>query len=99
MPGKQPLEYPVQHFLDQQGPTCEGKHGDGRPMELDTGAAYTLVSETTFKELWPASQVSTTQVRLRSYSGEAIGQDLVRGLEARLAEHTQCTTGGSTAET
>ena len=47
---------------------------DGRPypMELDTGAAFSLISEETDKELWPDCQLSATHVRLKTYSGEAI---------------------------
>ena len=41
-------------------------------MQLDTGALLSLMAETTFKELWPQRSLSSSQVRLCSYSGEAI---------------------------
>ena len=41
-------------------------------MEVDTGAALSIVSEATFKELWPDKSPSSSNVRLCSYSGEAI---------------------------
>ena len=42
------------------------------PMEVDTGAALSLVSEATFNALWPDRCPETANVRLCSYSGEAI---------------------------
>ena len=41
-------------------------------MQLDTGASLSIMAETTFKELWPQRSLSSSQVRLCSYSGEAI---------------------------
>ena len=41
-------------------------------MEVDTGAALSLISETAFKELWPDRSISATTVTLCSYSGETI---------------------------
>ena len=41
-------------------------------MEVDTGAAYSLVSEATFSELWPTRTLSHSNVKLCSYSGEPI---------------------------
>ena len=41
-------------------------------MEVDTGAALSLISETTFKELRLDRSVSATIVTLCSYSGETI---------------------------
>ena len=41
-------------------------------MQVDTGASLSLMSETTFREHWPQRSLSSTQVRLCSYSGEAI---------------------------
>ena len=38
-------------------------------MQLDTGASLSLTAETTFKEHWPQRSLSSSQVRLRSYSG------------------------------
>ena len=41
-------------------------------LEIDTGASLTLVSEQTFREHWPDSQLSPSEITLRSYSGESI---------------------------
>ena len=41
-------------------------------MQVDTGASLSLMSETTFREHWPQRSLSSTQVRLCSYSGEVI---------------------------
>ena len=41
-------------------------------MEVDTGAALSLVSEATFKDLWPDRSPESTRVRLCSYSEETI---------------------------
>ena len=41
-------------------------------MQLDTGASLYLMSETTFREHWPQRTLSSSQVRLSSYSGESI---------------------------
>ena len=40
-------------------------------MELDTGAAYTLVSETIFNQFWKR-ELQPSQVRLTAYSGDEI---------------------------
>ena len=41
-------------------------------LEIDTGASFTLVSEQTFRERWPTTQLSTSDITLRSYTGESI---------------------------
>ena len=41
-------------------------------MEVDTGASMSLMSETTFKSLWPGRSLQSTEVRLCSYSKESI---------------------------
>ena len=41
-------------------------------MQLDTGASLSLMPETTFREHWPQRNLSSSQVRLCSYSGEPI---------------------------
>ena len=41
-------------------------------MEVDTGAAYSLISDTTFKEFWPDRRLEKSDVRLCTYSGEPI---------------------------
>ena len=40
-------------------------------MELDTGAAYSLVSDGTFKKLWPDGELSIS-IKLKYYSGDCI---------------------------
>ena len=46
------------------------------PMEVDTVAALSLVSEAPFNVLWPDRRPATANVRLCSYSGEAIPASL-----------------------
>ena len=41
-------------------------------MEIDTGATYSLVSETTYQELWPDRGLDKSIVKLCTYSGEAL---------------------------
>ena len=41
-------------------------------MEIDTGASLTILSERTICEQWPELTVLPSQVKLHSYSGEAI---------------------------
>ena len=41
-------------------------------MEIDTGAVYSLVSEKTFQQKWPQGELNKSEIRLISYSGEAI---------------------------
>ena len=47
---------------------------DGKPvtMEIDTGAAKTIMSGKTFHKLWPGRSLDSTPVRLQSYLGESI---------------------------
>ena len=47
---------------------------DGNPltMELDTGAAVSLVLESTYQEYWPDRQLQECQTRLSTYSGEPL---------------------------
>ena len=47
---------------------------DGRSVtvEVDIGAAVSLVSEVTFRELWADRNVDPSTVLLCSYSGETI---------------------------
>lgn len=64
------------------------------PMQIDTGAAVSVISELTYNRLWSAAKRPTlqhTSVQLRTYSGEKFpvcGQFQVlvscRGQEARL---------------
>ena len=41
-------------------------------MQLDTRASKSLMSESTFREMWPGKNLSPSQVSLCSYSGEPI---------------------------
>ena len=41
-------------------------------IQLDTGASLSLMSETTFRELWPQRKLTSSEVRLSSCSGESI---------------------------
>ena len=41
-------------------------------MEIDTGATYSLVSETAYQELWPDRGLDKSIVKLCTYSGEAL---------------------------
>ena len=41
-------------------------------MEIDTGAAVSLMSEKSFRHLWPRRSLTTTEVRVCSYSKEPI---------------------------
>ena len=47
---------------------------NGKPvsMEVDTGAAKTIMPEKTFRELWPGRSLDKTDVQLQSYLGEPI---------------------------
>ena len=41
-------------------------------MELDTGAAVSLVSEETFNQHWPDKPLQESSIKLKTYSGETI---------------------------
>ena len=41
-------------------------------MEVDTGAALSLVSEETFKSHWPNADLQKTNLNLRTYTGERV---------------------------
>ena len=41
-------------------------------MEVDTGASISLISETTYKKLWPKRTLSASEVKLCTYSQEPI---------------------------
>ena len=55
-------------------PICVGLQVNGSPitMEVDTGAAVSLISEETRKKLLPAATLHHAPVRLRTYTGEMI---------------------------
>ena len=44
-------------------------------MELDTGATLSVISESTYREMFPAEpspQLKASQAQLKSYTGESI---------------------------
>ena len=41
-------------------------------MEVDTGAAVSVVSETTYKRLWPEKILGPTTMKLKTYSGSGL---------------------------
>ena len=41
-------------------------------MELDTGATVSLISQNTFKRLFPGTELQQSSTKLHSYSGESI---------------------------
>ena len=50
-------------------------NGASLDMEVDTGAALSLISAATYSQLWPpgsAPQLSTPSVRLHTYTGEEL---------------------------
>ena len=56
---------------------------EGKPlrMEVDTGAAVSLVSEATYWSLFPMVQLQSSTTKLRTYSGEpltVLGQQEVK---------------------
>ena len=42
------------------------------PMEVDTGASVSIMAEATYYKLWPGWGLSTTYIRLQTYSKEPI---------------------------
>ena len=57
-------------------------------MQLDTGASLFLMSESTFRELWPERNLSPSQVRLCSYSGEPI--PVLGSVDVTVTYKSQC---------
>ena len=45
-------------------------------LELDTGAAVSIMSEDTFRRNWPNKELQTSDKKLKTYSGEPL---LVKG--------------------
>ena len=41
-------------------------------MELDTGASMSVMSEKLYKQLWPGRSLSTTPIRLQTYSKQPL---------------------------
>lgn len=41
-------------------------------MEVDTGAAVSVVSEAMYKQMWPEKMLRPTAVRLETYSGSPL---------------------------
>ena len=64
-------------------------------MELDTGAALSILSETTWKRIFPKQTLNHSSVRLKTYTGEPLtgGKGCVGGVskaEACLASSSSC---------
>ena len=56
-------------------------------MEIDTGATMSVMSETTFNQLWPGRCLSATDVRLCSYTKEPIS--VLGCVEVKILYHNQ----------
>ncbi len=85
-----PEEYTLFAVTDGRKPIEVDLELDGlhHRMEVDTGAALSLVSETTFKRLWPSQSLQPATTRLKTYSGEplqVLGRVQVR---VRYANHS-----------
>ena len=48
-------------------------------MEVDTGAAVTIVSEEQFRRLQPRGQVSSSAVVLRTYTSRGVSRIFITG--------------------
>ena len=59
-------------------------------MELDTGATVSLISDTTFRELFPSATLQPTTTQLHSYSGETI--TVMGQMEVKVTHGTQTVT-------
>ena len=76
---EEPADYVVfQVSREKVAPLMTSVQIDNKPlkMQVDTGAAMSLVSEATYRRLWPnkstAPVLRGTSVRLRTYSGEEL---------------------------
>ena len=91
-------EYTLFHFRDKVVDPLKitvSANGVQLPMQIDTGAAVSVISKMTYNRLWSAAKrppLQHTSVQLRTYSGEKLpvcGQVQVlvscRGLEVRLS--------------
>ena len=59
-------------------------------METDTGATMSIMSETTFNQLWPGRCLSATDVRLCSYTKEPIS--VFNFMDVKISYHNQTAT-------
>ena len=57
--------------IDSQSPYLVTLQVDGVPlqMEIDTGSSLSLISESTFQQLWPNRTWEDSQTNLTMYSG------------------------------
>ena len=74
--GEEPPKYTLQQILStvihkpiQVEVSIDGQ---GITMELDTGAAVSLVSEITYKRMWPKQVLTRSTATLTTYSGEVL---------------------------
>ena len=69
-------EFPILHVrVHQKMPPYKvvvEADGQGLELEVDTGSSGSLISQTTFKQLWPDKQLSQCQYCLRSYANTPI---------------------------
>ena len=42
------------------------------PMEIDTGASMTIMSEDTYRKIWPTRKLEVSNVKLQTYSKEPL---------------------------
>ena len=63
---------------------------NGKPlsMELDTGATVSLISQNTFKRLFPGTELQQSSTKLHSYSGESIS--VLGQLQVDVSYDDQC---------
>ena len=62
-------------------------------MQIDTGAAVSIMSEATFKQLWSqenSTPLEATSMRLSTYSGVMLGLSLFTGMEYGLECGMEC---------
>ena len=42
------------------------------PMEIDTGASMSIMSEDTYRKIWPTRKLEVSNVKLQTYSEESL---------------------------
>ncbi|XP_049520930.1 uncharacterized protein LOC125944458 [Dermacentor silvarum] len=57
-------------------------------MELDTGAAVSVMSKTQFRQLFPSAVVEPTTVKLRTYTGALVGPQGVSSVNVQHGDHS-----------
>lgn len=79
----------VGHKKDRLPPiqVCVGVDNCSVTMEVDTGASVSIMSEAMYHKLWPGRSLSTSSIRLQTYSKEPI--PVVGGTEVQVAYEGQ----------